>query len=309
MKHLEVLVQQLQDELNMTKSSLMRRSNNTLNENIDVTSANASVCSNSQVGIGILSAHVSPNQHLQQQSTNSSSSAQLELLRTNEKLLKEKIDSLKCDLSRKETELQQLKTKYETCESKERDQQHYLTLLKESMSTKDQQISMQQSEVNDLRTRLREKESLIEKKNQYLQAIQIEKHQRDSDVGELRDQMDIKERKINVLNRKIDNLEEQLKDKEIQVQTLRTKLNTAPASSYHSSFVHALEQSIEEKDRIIDKLNKEAQTRIQGQSRESELKEQIETLNISIKELTDKIEVKNKEIQESQVIFFFYYYF
>ncbi len=62
---------------------------------------------------------------------------------------------------------------------------------------------MQQSEINDLRTRSREKETFIEKKNQQLQVIQLEKHQRDSDIGELRDQMDIKERKINVLNRKV----------------------------------------------------------------------------------------------------------
>ena len=81
--------------------------------------------------------------------------------------------------------------------------QHYLTLLKESIMTKDQQISMQQSEINDLRTRSREKETFIEKKNQQLQVIQLEKHQRDSDIGELRDQMDIKDRKINVLNRKV----------------------------------------------------------------------------------------------------------
>ena len=106
-------------------------------------------------------------------------------------------------MSRKETELQQLKTKFETCESKEKDLQHYLTLLKESILTKDQQITMQQSEINDLRTRIRDKESFIEKKNQHLQSIQLEKHQRDSDIGELRDQMDIKERKINVLNRKV----------------------------------------------------------------------------------------------------------
>lgn len=106
-------------------------------------------------------------------------------------------------MTRKETELQQLKTKFETCESKEKDLQHYLTLLKESILTKDQQINMQQSEINDLRTRSREKETFIEKKNQQLQVIQLEKHQRDSDIGELRDQMDIKERKINVLNRKV----------------------------------------------------------------------------------------------------------
>ena len=69
-----------------------------------------------------------------------------------------------------------------------------------------------------MRTRMRDKEAFVEKKNQQLQAIQLEKHQRDSDIGELKDQMDIKERKISVLNRKIENLEDQLRDKEMQVK-------------------------------------------------------------------------------------------
>lgn len=185
--------------------------------------------------------------------------------------------------------------------------QHYLTLLKESITTKDQQITMQQSEVNELRTRLREKEAFIEKKNQQLASIQLERHQRDSDIGELRDQMDIKERKINVLNRKIDNLEEQLKDKEMQISTLRSKLNSSSTSIYHSNVMHTLEQTLEQKERLIEKLSKDAMSsRNQTQSREIELAEQIETLNISLKELNEKIELKNKEIQDYQVFFFFY---
>ena len=74
------------------------------------------------------------------------------------------------------------------------------------------------AEMADMRTRMRDKEAFVEKKNQQLQAIQLEKHQRDSDIGELKDQMDIKERKISVLNRKIENLEDQLRDKEMQVK-------------------------------------------------------------------------------------------
>lgn len=283
MKQLEIQVQQLQDELNATKTSISR--NNLSNE--------------SSLDAATHSTGVSPQHNRAHHQTPVN-----ELQRTNEKFFKEKIESLKFELSRKETELEQLKTKYETCESKERDLQHYLTLLKESIATKDQQITMQQSEVNDLRTRLREKETFIEKKNQQLQTIQLEKHQRDSDIGELRDQMDIKERKINVLNRKIDNLEEQLKDKEMQINTLRSKLTTNSSSMFHSNVMQTLEQTLEQKEKQIEKLTKEAamgsKAQPQSQSRELELTEQIETLNISIKELNDKVEIKNKEIQDYQ---------
>lgn len=200
MKQLESQVHQLQEELNSTKVSLQRSANHLSTENFEhngtTNMTTSSAFSNAN------STTCSPHHHTTSTS-NAITNTQLELLKSNEKFLKEKIETLKFDLTRKETELAQLKTKYETCESKEKDLQHYLNLLKESISTKDQQIVMQQSEVNELRTRLREKESFIEKKNQQLQAIQMEKHQRDSDIGEIRDQMDIKERKISVLNRKV----------------------------------------------------------------------------------------------------------
>ena len=166
---------------------------------------------------------------------------------------------------------------------------------------------MQQSEVSDLRNRLKEKETTIDKKNQQLQTIQLEKHQRDSDMLELRDQMDIKERKVNVLNRKIDNLEEQLKDKEMLIATLRSKLNLNSTSTYHTNVMQTLEQTLEQKEKLIEKLTKESNmNRGHGSAnygRERELNEQIDTLNITIKELNEKIELKNKEIQDYQVGF------
>lgn len=285
---------------------------------------------------GVHSLHVSPKHTTISPSVNTNinsvnpSNSQFDLLKASEKSLKEKTETYKADLNRKETELQQLKTKMETCESKEKDLQHYLNLLKESIGTKDQQITMQQSEINDLRTRIREKEAFIEKKNSQLQAIQLEKHQRDSDIGELRDQMDIKERKINVLNRKIENLEDQLKDKEMQVTTIRSKLSTSTVGAgtmYHTNLLKTLEQ----KDKIIEKLTKDAlrleelcltkdsttnggmkpsqsesttDSVVTTGAREAELSEQIEILNASIKEMGDKVEAKNKEIEGNQVILF-----
>ena len=252
------------------------------------------------------------------------------------------IDSLKSELGRKETELMQLRSKCEACESKERDVAHYLALLKESIAAKDQQLAMQHAEASELRARMRDKEALIDKKNAQLQAVQLEKHQRDSDNAELRDQMDIKERKASVLVRKIDNIEEQLRDKEMQINTLRAKLNAAntnsntstststssgssssstaaaAAANASSSVVQALEQALEQKERIIEKLTKDSLNRLTAPSqqqqqheaaaaaaavwasREKELLEQIETLQLSVKELGERVECKLKEVHECQ---------
>lgn len=56
-----------------------------------------------------------------------------------------------------------------------------------------------------MRVRLDEKETTIEKKARQVLQVQTEKKRSEAEVGELRDHMDIKERKINVLQRKVGN--------------------------------------------------------------------------------------------------------
>lgn len=62
---------------------------------------------------------------------------------------------------------------------------------------------MLQSDVEELRTRLEEKNRLIEKKTQSaVQAVQ-DRNRLNNELTELKDHMDIKDRKINVLQRKV----------------------------------------------------------------------------------------------------------
>lgn len=62
---------------------------------------------------------------------------------------------------------------------------------------------MLQADVEELRARLEEKNHLIEKKTQSaLQAVQ-ERNRLNNELTELKDHMDIKDRKINVLQRKV----------------------------------------------------------------------------------------------------------
>ena len=64
--------------------------------------------------------------------------------------------------------------------------------------------------------------------------------------------------------------------------------------------MQTLEQSLDQKEKLIEKLTKEAMTRSYTQSKEIEKSDQIDTLNISIKELNEKLDLKNKEIQDYQ---------
>lgn len=62
---------------------------------------------------------------------------------------------------------------------------------------------MLQADVEELRTRMEEKNRLIEKKTKdAVQAVQ-ERNRMTNEMTELKDHMDIKDRKINVLQRKV----------------------------------------------------------------------------------------------------------
>ena len=54
-----------------------------------------------------------------------------------------------------------------------------------------------------MRKRLKEKDALIEKKGKSTLSVVAEKKRVENELSELRDHMDIKERKINVLQRKV----------------------------------------------------------------------------------------------------------
>ena len=58
-------------------------------------------------------------------------------------------------------------------------------------------------QVDRLREKVREKENDAESKDKLVSGAQSEKKRLEAELAELRDHMDIKERKINVLQRKV----------------------------------------------------------------------------------------------------------
>jgi len=83
--------------------------------------------------------------------------------------------------------------------------------------------------VEELRQRIEDKNRIIEKKtNVALQANQ-DRNRMAGEFNEIRDQMEIKDRKINVLQRKIENLEDLLKEKDNQIDMARAR--------YHFSYI------------------------------------------------------------------------
>lgn len=75
--------------------------------------------------------------------------------------------------------------------------------MKESLCAKEEHYNMLQADVEELRTRLEEKNRLIEKKTQAAVQAVAERNKISNEFAELKDHMDIKDRKINVLQRKV----------------------------------------------------------------------------------------------------------
>lgn len=106
-----------------------------------------------------------------------------------------------------------------------------------------------------MRNRLEEKNRLIEKKTQGVLQTQQERNRTVTELAEIKEHMDIKDRKINVLQRKIENLEDLLKEKDNQVDMARARLTAMQAHHCSSEgALTSLEEAIGDKEKQMNML-------------------------------------------------------
>ncbi|RVE73196.1 hypothetical protein OJAV_G00047890 [Oryzias javanicus] len=219
---------------------------------------------------------------------------QMEVYKNHSKFMKTKIDQLKQELSKKESELLALQTKLETLNNQNSDCKQHIEVLKESLTAKEQRAAILQTEVDALRLRLEEKESFLNKKTKQLQDLTEEKGTLAGEIRDMKDMLEVKERKINVLQKKIENLQEQLRDKEKQLGNLKDRIKSLQTDSSNTDTALAtLEEALSEKERIIERLkdqrereDRERLEEVESYKKENkDLKEKVNSLQI---ELTDK---------------------
>uniref|UniRef100_A0A8C2P1C0 FIP-RBD domain-containing protein n=1 Tax=Capra hircus TaxID=9925 RepID=A0A8C2P1C0_CAPHI len=176
---------------------------------------------------------------------------QMEVYRSHSKFMKNKIGQVKQELSRKDTELLALQTKLETLTNQFSDSKQHIEVLKESLTAKEQRAAILQTEVDALRLRLEEKETMLNKKTKQIQDMAEEKGTQAGEIHDLKDMLDVKERKVNVLQKKertierlkeqrdrderekqeeIDNYKKDLKDLKEKVSVLQGDLSEKEAS-------------------------------------------------------------------------------
>jgi golgin subfamily B member 1 len=106
-----------------------------------------------------------------------------------------------------------------------------------------------------LRNRLEEKNRNIEKKTQESMKLSNERNRAQQELAEFKEHADIKDRKINVLQRKIENLEDLLKEKDNQVDMARARLTAMQAHHCSSEgALSSLEEQIGDKDKQMSLL-------------------------------------------------------
>ncbi|XP_059800144.1 ERC protein 2 isoform X5 [Hypanus sabinus] len=220
---------------------------------------------------------------------------QMEVYKSHSKFMKNKIDQLKQDLSKKESELLALQTKLETLNNQNSDCKQHIEVLKESLTAKEQRAAILQTEVDALRLRLEEKESFLNKKTKQLQDLTEEKGTLAGEIRDMKDMLEVKERKINVLQKKIENLQEQLKDKDKQLNNLKDRVKSLQTDSSNTDTALAtLEEALSEKERIIERLKE------QRERDDRERLEEVESYKKENKDLKEKINNLQAELAEKE---------
>ncbi|XP_050978349.1 ERC protein 2 isoform X2 [Labeo rohita] len=220
---------------------------------------------------------------------------QMEVYKNHSKFMKTKIDQLKQELSKKESELLALQTKLETLNNQNSDCKQHIEVLKESLTAKEQRAAILQTEVDALRLRLEEKESFLNKKTKQLQDLTEEKGTLAGEIRDMKDMLEVKERKINVLQKKIENLQEQLRDKDKQLGNLKDRVKSLQTDSSNTDTALAtLEEALSEKERIIERLKE------QREREDRERMEEVDSYKKENKDLKEKVNSLQLELTEKE---------
>ncbi|XP_041853043.1 ELKS/Rab6-interacting/CAST family member 1-like isoform X2 [Melanotaenia boesemani] len=220
---------------------------------------------------------------------------QMEVYRSHTKFMKNKMEQVKQDLSRKDTELLGLQTKLETLTNQFSDSKQHIEVLKESLTAKEQRAAILQTEVDALRLRLEEKEATLNKKSKQIQEMSEEKGTLNGEIHDLKDMLEVKERKINVLQKKIENLQEQLRDKEKQMSSLKERVKSLQADTSNTdTALTTLEESLAEKERIIERLKE------QRDRDDREKTEELDCTKKELKELKERLSLLQGDLSDRE---------
>uniref|UniRef100_A0A7N6BJQ0 ELKS/RAB6-interacting/CAST family member 1a n=1 Tax=Anabas testudineus TaxID=64144 RepID=A0A7N6BJQ0_ANATE len=156
-------------------------------------------------------------------------------------------------------------------------------------------VIQDEAQVDALRLRLEEKETTLNKKSKQIQEMSEEKGTLNGEIHDLKDMLDVKERKVNVLQKKIENLQEQLRDKEKQMSSLKERVKSLQADTSNTdTALTTLEESLAEKERIIERLKE------QRDRDDREKTEELECTKKELKELKERLSLLQGDLSDRE---------
>ncbi|XP_077073760.1 ERC protein 2 [Siphateles boraxobius] len=171
-----------------------------------------------------------------------------EVYKNHSKFMKSKIDLLKQEVVKKDSDSTTLQTKLDALTNQNSDCKQHIEVLKESLTAKEHRASVLQTEVDSLRVRLEERESFLNRKSKQIQDLIEEKGTLNSEICDLKDMLEVKEKKIHILQKKSENLQEQLKDREKQLESLENRMTSLQNDSSNTdTALITLEEALSEK--------------------------------------------------------------
>uniref|UniRef100_A0AAQ5XAL5 ELKS/RAB6-interacting/CAST family member 1a n=1 Tax=Amphiprion ocellaris TaxID=80972 RepID=A0AAQ5XAL5_AMPOC len=213
-----------------------------------------------------------------------------EVLRENE-ILRREVEVKESKLS---SSMNSIKTFWSPELKKERalrkDEVSKITVWKEQY-----RVIQDEAQVDALRLRLEEKEATLNKKSKQIQEMSEEKGTLNGEIHDLKDMLEVKERKVNVLQKKIENLQEQLRDKEKQMSSLKERVKSLQADTSNTdTALTTLEESLAEKERIIERLKE------QRDRDDREKTEELDCTKKELKELKERLSLLQGDLSDRE---------
>ncbi|GFO27652.1 Elks/rab6-interacting/cast family member 1 [Plakobranchus ocellatus] len=207
------------------------------------------------------------------------------------------IQALKDKVDKKDADLASLRLKVETKERQQSEKEGHISVLKDKVSSKERQATMLQTELEGLQERIKTKEDMIDRKNKELTAVQAEKRRSELEVMELKDQLEIKTNRICNLQRKIEGLEDTIREKEDQLSQARIRLTSTFTESPSDSTLSALEATLADKDKQIEKLKEQRDSSEKEHQAELDLyTKKAQDLKVNLDQLQKELTSKQTEV-------------
>lgn len=215
------------------------------------------------------------------------------------------MEELRNELAKRDQEFQTMNAKMKAFEDQQHDSQRHIRVLKDSLTAKEEHYNMLLAEMEVLRRNQDERNKLFEKKSYQQTLAQFgasgsrpNMQQAEMIQQEMQDLLDIRDKKISDLQRRIMQIEGLLAERNAQLERARMRLehSTVAGSQHHDvGFLNHLEETLSDREKQISLL------RDQRDRLDHELNEERDLHERSIKEYKMKLNSVSRDMEKLQV--------